>query len=342
MQDRVEKSPRAVVVWLACVAFLVAGMVVLGGLVRVTGSGLSIVEWNLVRGILPPLTATAWEELFAAYRQTPEYRTYNSWMELADFRTIFWWEWAHRIGGRVVGAAYAIPLVIFVGCGMIGRQWYVRLAVLFFLGAAQGGVGWWMVRSGLADNPQVSPYRLAIHLSLAFLLLGLLLDTSLRVRKGTKRASQRIPLADLLVGLVLLQVAVGALVAGNKAGLIFNDWPLMSGRFFPPPTLQLDPVWRMLFEDPGWIQFTHRTLGYLVLAAALWLVRQTNSKWAWALCALILTQVVLGIATLLTGVPPGLAVLHQFGSVCVVSLAVVVRMRLQGTPRKPPPGNQAT
>ena len=173
-----------VAAWLYGVAVLVAAMIALGGLTRLTGSGLSIVRWDLVVGILPPLTEAAWESAFARYRRIPQFAAENAWMELADFRVIFWWEWAHRLLGRLVGLAYAIPLAVFAIRGALPTGWGGRLVLLLALGAAQGAVGWWMVRSGLVDRTDVSPYRLAVHLGLAFVILGLLLDAAVRIHNS--------------------------------------------------------------------------------------------------------------------------------------------------------------
>lgn len=325
-------SARPVAAWLLAVAAGVAGMILLGGLVRVTGSGLSIVEWEPVVGIMPPLSARDWERAFAAYRESPEFAAVNSWMTLDDFRTIFWWEWAHRFLGRLLGAAYLLPLLWFAWRRQLRREWAGRLLLLLVLGASQGVIGWLMVRSGLSGHPQVSPYLLALHLGMAFLLLGLLLDlawTLLRDRPVAASRARRPVIADVLLVLLFAQILAGALVAGTQGGLVFNDWPLMGGAVFPERTLALDPAWRALFEDPGLAQFAHRLLAYLVLALALILVVQVGSTGTVALGAIVIVQVLLGIATLVLMAPPVLAIAHQAGAVATFSVTVLVRRGLR-------------
>ncbi len=316
-------APDAVEAWLYGVLALVASMVVLGGLTRLTGSGLSIVRWDLVAGVLPPLSQAGWEEAFRQYRQIPEYSEVNAWMELDDFRRIFWWEWAHRLLGRLVGLAYAIPLLAFWLRDRLPRHLRGRLVLLLFLGGLQGAVGWWMVRSGLADRVDVSPARLAVHLALAFLIMGLLLDAALRIRRPPP---VRGPL-DLLLALVFLQIVVGAFVAGTGAGRVYNDWPWMNGVVLPPEAFDLRPVWRNWFENHALVQFVHRLLAYLVLALAVLLawragvgagVRRT-------ILAAVVLQAVLGIVALRAGVPLLLAALHQWGAVALFLLVVWAR-----------------
>ncbi len=330
MPYRRADSARAVAAWLAVVAGLVTALILLGGLVRITGSGLSIVEWDLVAGILPPLSQAGWESAFAAYRQSPEYAAVNAWMEISDFRWIFWWEWAHRFLGRLTGVAYVVPLVVFACRGALHRDWRGTLLLLLALGTIQGGVGWWMVWSGLIDRPHVSPYLLALHLGLAFVMLGLLLDLIQRVRLGERRMTPApgTGLVSLLVGLVLLQVVLGAFVAGTGAGRVFNEWPLMGGSLLPPALLELQPFWRSLFEDPGIVQFAHRMLAYLVLLTAIALAWRVGGARTWTISALVAAQLALGIATLLAGVPPALAAAHQWGAVAVYASAVLLRDRL--------------
>ena len=306
--------------WLYAVLALLAAMVVLGGLTRLTGSGLSIVRWDLVSGVLPPLSAADWEEAFRLYRRIPEFAEQNSWMELDDFRRIFWWEWAHRLLGRLIGVVYAVPLLFFAVRGRIPRPLLPRLIVLFVLGALQGLIGWWMVRSGLEDRIDVSPYRLAVHLGLAFVIMGLLLDAAMRLRRPSPAKSAM----DLFAGLLLLQIIAGAFVAGTGAGRVYTDWPLMNGAILPPEAFDLEPLWRNLFENHALVQFAHRLLAYLALATALFLAlrRGPASGVRWMILVAVVAQAVLGIVALRAGATLPLAAAHQFGAVVLFLLAV--------------------
>ena len=314
---------RAMEVWLLSVLLLVAAMVVLGGLTRLTGSGLSIVRWDLVSGILPPLSGEAWEAAFRRYRQIPEFREQNAWMQLADFRRIFWWEWAHRLLGRITGLAYAVPLFVLLLRRRVPRPLRGRLFLLLLLGGLQGVVGWWMVRSGLVDRVDVSPYRLAVHLGLAFLLLGLLLDTLLRLRWPAVRRSR----LDPLLALLFLQILLGAFVAGTGAGRVYADWPLMNGVLLPAEAFDLRPVWRNLFENHALVQFVHRGCAYLLLVVALFhaLPAGPGAGLRRAILAGMLLQAGLGILALRSGLALELAVAHQFGAVLLFLLVVAGR-----------------
>ena len=315
-----DPTLRAVESWLYGVLALLAAMVVLGGLTRLTGSGLSIVRWDLVSGVLPPIGEEDWEEAFRLYRQIPEYAEQNSWMELDDFRRIFWWEWAHRLLGRLIGVAYAVPLLFFALRGRIPRPLLPRFLILFALGALQGLIGWWMVRSGLEDRIDVSPYRLAVHLGLAFVIMGLLLDAAMRLRRQPPSRSAM----DLLVGLLFLQIVAGAFVAGTGAGRVYIDWPLMNGAILPPEAFDLRPLWRNLFENHALVQFVHRILAYLALATSLVLAlrRGPGIGVRWMILVAVAAQGALGVAALLSGAALPLAAAHQFGAVVLFLLAV--------------------
>jgi heme a synthase len=341
---------RAVGLWLVCVALLVAAMVTLGGLTRLTGSGLSITEWKPVTGVIPPLTEQAWQAEFANYQKIPQYRYENRGMGLAQFQSIYWWEWAHRLLGRLVGAVFLLPFFVFAAMGAIPRREWPRMILLFGLGGLQGVVGWWMVQSGLETRVSVSQYRLAIHLGVAIILLGALLWTALeylrdrfppplagevprpaapRAQRSERGGGGKL-LAFVLVGLVYLQMLMGALVAGLHAGLIYNTWPSMNGRFGPEDAFVLRPWWRNFFENPGLAQFDHRMLAYVVAAAsaAFWLaIRRTKVDGhvrasSNALIAAVLVQIALGIATLLNQAPLLLAALHQATAVAVFAAAL--------------------
>jgi cytochrome c oxidase assembly protein subunit 15 len=326
--------------WLLAVAGLVFVMVLVGGATRVTESGLSIVEWQPVTGTLPPRSQADWQREFEKYRAIPQYRIVNRGMSLGDFKTIYWWEWTHRLLGRVIGAVFLLPFLFFLWRGWIGRGLRARLWLIFALGAAQGGIGWWMVASGLAERTEVSPYRLATHLILACILVVASLWTAQRlIRAPAMCASARSRATALaLLGLALLQIYFGALLAGLRGGLIYNSWPLIDGAFVPPaPELfRMQPLWRNLFENVLTVQFEHRMIAY-----ALWLLsvlhvadvgRGTASgpafRSALALAIGISVQASLGIFALLHQVPPALALLHQATAIVVLGLAALHAERL--------------
>jgi cytochrome c oxidase assembly protein subunit 15 len=313
--------------WLWAVATLVAGMVMLGGATRLTGSGLSITEWNVVTGVFPPLTDAAWLAEFEKYKAIPQYQQINKGMSLADFKFIYFWEWAHRLLGRIVGFAFAIPLGIFWWRGKIDRALGAKLLGLLFLGGLQGFIGWWMVASGLSVRTDVSQYRLAIHLTLAcviFVALVWVAATLLPKRESGRRGQF---FAVILIMLSLAQVFLGAIVAKTNAGLTFNTWPLIDGVFHPKreQLFLLDPWWRNIFENVMAVQFNHRMTAYLLwftaLGYALYQMRDKASREAWILFALITAQAVLGIFTLLYAVPLFLGLAHQAGAVAVLAYA---------------------
>ncbi len=330
------RASQALAIWLLGVATLVAVTVILGGITRLTGSGLSIVEWNLIGGILPPLTESDWMKAFDKYKEIPEFSEENSWMELKDFRSIFWWEWVHRIAGRLLGVAYAFPLLVFAMRGIIPRGWGGRLLILLGLGALQGAIGWWMVRSGLVDRVDVNPVRLAVHLGFAFLILGLLIDCALQLLGGSTAPAVHTHilrrLANLVLALVFLQVVSGGLVAGTGAGRIYTDWPLMTGLFLPETAFDLSPVWRNFIENPALLQFNHRLVAYAIVIAVVAFAfvggkRSNIPVQAWTigvLCA-ALVQSALGVTALYLAAPLSLALAHQFGAVLMFGIVVVAR-----------------
>jgi cytochrome c oxidase assembly protein subunit 15 len=339
------RARRAVGWWLLAIALLVAAMVTLGGLTRLTGSGLSITEWKPISGVIPPLTGKAWQAEFANYRRIPQYWRENRGMTLAQFKGIYWWEWAHRLLGRLVGSAFLLPFIGFAAMGAIPRRDWPRMLLLFALGGLQGAVGWWMVQSGLEMRVSVSQYRLAIHLGVAVVLLGALLWTALEYLRNarpalhTKNTSLRV-VAYGLVGLVYVQMLLGAIVAGLHAGLIYNTWPSMNGRFLPEGAFALHPLWRNLFENPGTAQFDHRLVAYIVAvaSAAFWFtIRQNNltsgvRTSSNALMAIVIIQITLGVATLLELAPIPLAALHQATAVAVFTVAIWNAFEVQNSP----------
>ncbi len=325
------RSRTAVGIWLLTVAAVIFGMVVIGGLTRLTGSGLSITEWDPIIGAIPPLSDAAWQEAFDKYKQIPQFIQENSWMSLADFKSIFWWEWTHRLLGRLLGFLFAIPFMWFAAAGAIARKEWPRMVVLFALGGLQGLIGWWMVQSGLEIRVSVSQYRLAIHLGAAIILLGAILWTALdylktpSARLDVSRSRTRGGL--IFVGLVYLQMLLGALVAGLHAGLIYNTWPTMDGRIFPEDPFYSSPWWINFFENPGLVQFDHRLGAYIVAIAAImiWWSGRGSKSIAHSrntVIAVTAFQIVLGIATLLAQAPLALAALHQITAAALFCAAI--------------------
>ncbi|MGQ0673228.1 MAG: COX15/CtaA family protein [Hyphomicrobium sp.] len=333
-QDSVG-SDRAVARWLWFVAALVFAMVVVGGATRLTDSGLSITEWKPILGAVPPLSHADWETAFQKYRQIPEYHHVNKGMSLDEFKFIFWWEWAHRFLGRLVGFAFAIPLAVFWLRGALRPGGGTKYLGLLGLGALQGGIGWYMVSSGLVERVDVSQYRLALHLGVAFLILGCLVWLALDLAPSdpdlarSQVTTAQKTLAAVLVAAVFLQVLLGALVAGLKAGLAFNTWPDMNGELIPSGIAELSPWYLNLFENVAAVQFNHRVMAYVVTGLALanlWLmwghVSSRLRRSAVIVTATVLLQAVLGIATLLMAVPLWLGLVHQAGAAVLLALAV--------------------
>jgi cytochrome c oxidase assembly protein subunit 15 len=336
-----QASPnRAIRAWLLSVAALIALMVLVGGATRITESGLSITEWKPVAGALPPLSQAEWEKAFEAYKLIPQYRTLNAGMTLQEFKTIFWWEWSHRLLGRLIGMVYLLPFLFFLWRGGVSGELKRRLWLIFGLGALQGVVGWWMVASGLAERTEVSQYRLATHLVLALLIFAAIVWTS-------RRLGEQVPLAAparlritsaALVALTFVQLYLGALVAGLRAGLVYNTWPEIDGAFIPAGArLWYDvPWWRNLFENTLMVQFEHRMTAYALLALAIFHAfdavrsRAANAaiRGAFWLVAAVTLQALLGILTLLNQVPIVLALSHQAVAIAVLTLAVMQAERL--------------
>jgi cytochrome c oxidase assembly protein subunit 15 len=314
--------------WLYVIAALIIAMVVVGGATRLTHSGLSITEWQPIHGVIPPLGEAEWQEEFQKYQQIPEYRIVNPDMTLAEFKGIFWWEWSHRILGRLIGAALLLPLIFFWATGRIERALVPKLVAIFVLGGIQGAIGWWMVASGLVDRTDVSQYRLATHLTFACIILSYVLWVARGLSPMAEPAGRPIrAAARVVVGLVLFQIFLGGLVAGLDAGMGFNTWPLMDGQVIPTGLLAQSPAWRNVFENALTVQFDHRLVAYLVLAATAfhaWQARGTaQASSAAVLLILVVLQACIGIATLLMAVPLELGLMHQLGAVIVLSAAVV-------------------
>lgn len=348
--DRAARSGarRAIRAWLAVLFALVFLMILVGGLTRLTDSGLSITEWNVIKGAIPPLNAADWQEAFDKYKTIPEYELQNKGMSLAEFKGIYWWEWGHRQLGRFIGLFWVVGYLYFLLRGQIPTGWRLRLLIPGVLGGLQGAIGWWMVHSGLSGAMlDVASYRLATHLGLAFAILGLLawyilsLSRSERELMQARRARERklFGLGTGMMHLAFLQILIGALVAGIDAGRNYVDWPLMAGGFTPPAMWELTPWWRNLFENDGTVQFIHRMVGYLLFAfgVVVWLRGRrsafavTRRAFDWML-VLLFGQIVLGIVTVMHSAPWHIAITHQ--ALGVVLWVAIIRARfLAGYPR---------
>jgi cytochrome c oxidase assembly protein subunit 15 len=330
---------RPVRAWLWLVAALVAAIVLVGGTTRLTGSGLSITEWQPISGILPPLSENAWLAEFDKYRQIPQFLAINSDMTLAEFKFIYWWEWTHRFLGRLVGVVFLVPFLAFFWRGLIERALAWKLGGIFVLGGLQGAIGWWMVQSGLAERTDVSQYRLAIHLTLASLILAAAVGVaaSLRPAREPPLARRFRVTAGAILALVLAQIFLGALVAKTNAGLTFNTWPMIGEWLVPPADVLfvITPGWKNFFENVLLVQFQHRIAAYALFVLALWhaldaarLGSHPAALRAMTLFALVALQALLGIVTLLLVVPFWLALAHQAGAVVVLVAATLHLVRL--------------
>lgn len=336
---RSDKS-RAVAAWLFAVAAVVVAMVVVGGATRLTGSGLSITQWKPISGVLPPLSHADWQAEFARYQAIPQFRLVNPQMTLGQFQGIYFWEWSHRLLARALGLFFLGPFAWFAIRREIPRRLWGQMAAIIVLFALEPIVGWWMVASGLADRVAVAPERLMIHLGIAFALLGALVWTALDALAGSAR--QTLPSswgarALGLVALIYLQVLLGALVAGNHAGLIYNDWPLFNGRLLPQDYAGAD-LWGTLAHSQGAVQLHHRLLAYLLTAVALatglgaWRSRYLpggSKALGLGVALMVLVQAALGVATLMAVTPIGLGIAHQFTAAVLLSLAVAFAWRVR-------------
>ncbi len=327
---------RALRIWLGAIAALIVAMILVGGATRLTDSGLSITEWQPIMGAVPPLSEADWTHAFQAYQKIPEYTEIKRGMSLDEFKTIYWWEWAHRFLGRLIGVVFFLPFVVFWAAGYIPRNLLPRLIGLFLLGGLQGAVGWYMVKSGLVDRTDVSQYRLAAHFGVALLILGytlwLLFGLSgelvrTRADRDTRGAAW---VAAGVLALIFLQLLAGALVAGLDAGMGFNTWPLINDAFVPSGLGEASPWYLNLFENPLTVQFDHRMLGYTVVLASLgqlaWLAMRRAPQpllgSALTLALLAVLQATLGVWTLLLAVPIPLGLAHQAGAIAVFATAL--------------------
>lgn len=350
-----KETDRSLITWLLTGCLLVLLMVVVGGVTRLTHSGLSIVKWDLIMGTLPPLNEQAWQEAFEQYKQFPEYQLRHSHFQLADFKSIFFWEYSHRLLGRLIGLVFLLPFLYFWLRGRISRQLLPRLLLIFGLGALQGFLGWYMVKSGLADKPFVSHYRLAIHLLTAFITFGYILWVALgEYYKGTKQAyAGEAKLYHLTVAYILLlglQLVYGAFVAGLKAGFIFNTFPKMGEHWIAAPVTAMDPLYLNFLEGPAGVQFIHRCLamGLLALSGYLWLrsrraeLNHQSKAGIRLLLLFTLAQVGSGILTLLYAVPLPLGIIHQAGAFLLLGTGLYVLYHLSATGPEYPLNDQPT
>ena len=336
---------NAIRLWLALLFLMVAAMVVVGGLTRLTDSGLSITQWNPVMGALPPMNLADWQHEFTLYQQSPQFKILNAHMDLAQFKVIYWWEWSHRELGRTVGLVWALGFFGFLFAGKIPAGWTGRLFFVGVLGGIQGAIGWWMVSSGLHGHMiAVASYRLAIHLGMAFTILGFIAwyafslgrsETDLMTARRS-REGRLFTIATVLMGLLLLQILLGALVAGIDAGRNFPTWPDMNGHLFPVDAFTVDGkvTWRAFFENPGLVQFIHRCNGYLVflVGAYAWFASRRSAYGATraaftAVMLMLFVQVGLGIWTVLTAATLHVAITHQLGAIFLWLLVLRARHR---------------
>jgi cytochrome c oxidase assembly protein subunit 15 len=330
---------QTVRLWLLGVAAMIFLTLMVGGATRLTDSGLSITEWKPLIGIVPPLSEAAWQAEFAAYRAIPQYQEVNRHMSLDAFKAIYWWEWTHRLLARSTGAVFLLPFLYFLGRGWVPSRLRARLWGIFAAGALLGAVGWWMVSSGLAGSGRVSvsQYRLAFHLTLACAIYAAVLWTAQELRpRPPANQSARLRIGALaIVLLVLLQMYLGALVAGLDAGLVFNTWPLIDGAFIPDSSRLwfLQPAWRNIFENTLTVQFNHRMMAY-----AIWLLAMFHAADAWVmrreaggaliLAAAVTAQAIVGIATVSAQAPIPLALAHQLTAILVLTSAILQAERL--------------
>lgn len=323
MSNNLHQICRPIASWLFVCAFMVLAMAVIGAITRLTESGLSMVEWRPLIGTLPPLNEAEWERVFGLYQDSPEFQKKNSWMSLDEFKTIFFWEWFHRFWGRMIGIAYALPMVFFWLKGMIPRGYKSKLLIGLLLGSAQGLMGWYMVKSGLVDRPSVSHFRLAAHLSLAFIVYGYLLWLGFRLWGAPRNTGsfclRRHGWTSLLF--VSLTIIWGAFTAGLDGGLIYNSWPKMGDVWIPAEFENI----KAALNAPAGVQFIHRWLALFSAALTLWFAARIKHLW---LGGMVILQVGLGIATLLMQVPTHLAATHQAGAFVLAGILIFILQKI--------------
>lgn len=331
---------RPIIFWLFLCCALVYAMVVVGGVTRLTKSGLSIVEWQPLMGAIPPLTQADWDKSFGDYQRTPEYQKVNRGMSLDAYKSIFWWEYFHRLLGRLIGVVFLLPLIYFVVRRRVDGVLLPKLLLIFLLGGVQGAIGWWMVKSGLVDDPHVSHFRLTIHLGMAFLIFATMFRTALTLlREPAQTPPTLTRFATALSVLIFIMVLSGGMVAGSHAGLAYNTFPSMNGDVVPPEAFALTPWWTNFFHTVGAIQFLHRGIAWslFILIPLFWwrsMKRGLASESRLAchlLLGMLFVQLALGIATLLLRVPLPLAATHQAGAMLLFAISLWVGASIHAT-----------
>ncbi len=327
---------RVIAGWLLLCCAVIFSMMVLGAVTRLTGSGLSMVQWEPLMGIIPPLDQAEWEETFRLYQQYPEYKLKNLHMSLEEFKSIFWFEYSHRVLGRIIGILFLIPFLWFLFKGWLDRPLALRLAGMFVLGGLQGLMGWYMVKSGLVDNPRVSQYRLTAHLALAIIIYAYIFWVAMGLLRSKERI--RVPAAVsglrwmslLITGFIFVTLLSGGFVAGTRAGFTFNTFPLMAGQFIPDAMYILEPFWKNWFENIVTVQFNHRLLATLLFFGILFFWWRASAlplpgvvrAGVHLLAIAVIVQVTLGISTLLLAVPVTLAAAHQAGGILLFTVSL--------------------
>lgn len=333
-----NRNNRQIAGWLVFVCLMVFAMVIVGGVTRLTESGLSMVSWKPLSGIIPPLSAAEWAEEFTAYQQYPEYQKVNQGMSLDDFKGIFFWEYSHRLLGRLIGVVFFVPFMFFLLRGKVSRELKPKLWLMFVLGGLQGLLGWWMVKSGLVDRPDVSHYRLTAHLGLAVLIYLYMfwVVCGLMMTGRSRGAGRPVTSLTLLVGLIFFQILLGGLVAGLNAGMIYNTWPLMEDQLIPDGLLSLSPWYMNAFENIMTVQFNHRTLAYVIGLLGLYVWARLRSddqdrvrRAGHVMVLAIWGQGLLGVLTLIYVVPIPLAAAHQGGALVALSAALFALRRVR-------------
>jgi cytochrome c oxidase assembly protein subunit 15 len=323
-----KEIKKNISIWLIFMFFLISFMIIVGGLTRLTDSGLSITKWQLFSGFLPPFTATQWDHYFNLYKEIPEFKLQNYSMNLEEFKVIFWWEWAHRFLGRIIGLFYLVPLIYFSFKVKINK--IIDLYLIFFLICFQGFIGWYMVSSGLVDRVDVSHYRLSVHLLIAFFIISLIFWNYLKLSiTNTSKEKLNIFFPVFLLILIFFQISIGAFVSGMDAGRIYNSWPLMGSSYFPNDSSYIDLFKLSAFDEPSLVQFLHRNLAYFICIYYLYIVINIYKKKLFSLYfsikligSFLLIQIILGILTLLYGAQIILASMHQISSIFLVSSCI--------------------
>ena len=343
MTDTLDNSHKLIAIWLLTCCATVFGMVVLGGVTRLTGSGLSMVQWAPIMGILPPLSHAEWQETFSLYQQFPEFQLKNFHMSLDDFKSIFWFEYAHRLLGRGIGIIFFLPFLFFVFTGKVNKSLTPKLLIMFVLGGLQGLMGWYMVKSGLVDDPHVSQYRLTAHLTLAIIIYAYMFWVALDLLSAKTNTSSTVKdsklpqLAVIITSIIFITIMSGGFVAGTRAGFAFNTFPLMDGKLIPDGLFAIESVWRNFFENIITVQFDHRILATILflLIPAFWLkarqyaLEPMSRLGIHLLLAALALQITLGISTLLLIVPVALAAAHQGGAVILLTASLFVSHQLR-------------